>query len=59
MPAILFLYDVLRLDERMLLEKLRERFRVKPLHLPSSTLEIGGSSREADIAVQRSVTIGR
>lgn len=58
MPTILFLYDVLRLDERMLLEKLRERFRVKPLYLPSSTLEIGGS-READIAVQRSVSYYR
>ena len=58
MPSLLFLYDVLRLDEKMLLERARGRFRVQLLHLKSSVLEIGGPPI-ADVAVQRSISYHR
>jgi [lysine-biosynthesis-protein LysW]--L-2-aminoadipate ligase len=58
MVKVFFLYDVLRLDEKMLLDRLRARAQVEPLHVSSSILEIGGYA-EADVALQRSISFYR
>ncbi len=58
MTRVFFLYDVLRLDEKMILERLRGLAEVEPIHVSSSILEIGGYA-EADIALQRSISFYR
>ncbi len=54
MPRIVFLYDIVRLDERMLIDRLRERSEVELLHIPSAILPLSNEPMVAgDIALQR------
>ncbi len=61
MPTAALVYDVARLDERLLLDRMREVFdRVELVHLPSTVLGFTGKTRaDADIAVQRSMSFYR
>ncbi len=53
----LFFYDIMRLDEKLLLNALRERARVEPVHTARLPLPLGGEPPwQADIAVARGVS---
>jgi len=55
--TVLFFYDIMRLDEKLLLNALRERARVEPVHTARLPLPIGGEPPwKADIAVARGVS---
>ncbi|MCE4615848.1 MAG: lysine biosynthesis protein LysX [Aeropyrum sp.] len=56
-PTVLFTYDILREDEKLLLRALKELARVNPIHIPSTPLQIGNPNRvAADIALVRGVS---
>ena len=56
-PIVLFVYDILREDEKLLLKALSNVARVSPLHVPSTPLPIGSKEGfEADIALARGVS---
>jgi [lysine-biosynthesis-protein LysW]--L-2-aminoadipate ligase len=58
---IALLYDVMRLDEKLLLSRLRERGSVEAIHVPSSVipLSLDGSSLSFDVAVERCISFYR
>ncbi len=59
MSSLLFLYDLLRWEERDLLSKAREFFdEVSTIHLKSTILPVGNGFR-ADVALQRSSSLVR
>ncbi|GBF09646.1 lysine biosynthesis protein LysX/ribosomal protein S6 modification protein RimK [Aeropyrum pernix] len=57
--SIVFFYDIARLDEKMLLEELRKRARVRVIHTAARALPLGEPPREAgeaELAVARGVS---
>ena len=55
MTVVALLYDVARLDEKMLIKELRERARLHLIHVPSSVLEMGRGPG-VDAALERCVS---
>lgn len=55
MTVVAMLYDVARLDEKMLIKELGERARLQLIHVPSSVLEIGRGPG-VDVALERCVS---
>ncbi len=56
MVTVVFFYDIMRAEEKMLLEKLRERGGVEVVHTTSTPLRIGEPPVEADSALARGVS---